>query len=42
MPPALAGMLADVRERFPVVTESHPLGEEASSLAAWFTEKEVA
>ena len=25
-PPALAGLLADVRARFPVVTEAHPLG----------------
>jgi histidine ammonia-lyase len=41
-PPALAGMLADVRERFPVVTESHALGEEAGRLASWFTERALA
>ena len=37
-PPALAELLADVRARFPVVTEAHPLGEEAGRLAAWFTD----
>jgi histidine ammonia-lyase len=41
-PPALAGTLADVRERFPVVTEAHPLGEEAGRLASWFTERALA
>ena len=35
-------LLADVRSRFPVVTESHPLGEEAGRLAAWFTERALA
>jgi histidine ammonia-lyase len=37
-PPALAGLLEDVRARFPVVTEAHPLGEEAGRLADWFTD----
>jgi histidine ammonia-lyase len=37
-PPALAELLAEVRARFPVVTEAHPLGEEAGRLAAWFTD----
>ena len=41
-PPALAGLLADVRAQFPVVTESHPLGEEAGRLAAWFTDRALA
>jgi hypothetical protein len=31
-----------VRARFTVVTEAHPLGEEAGSLAAWFTEGALA
>jgi hypothetical protein len=41
-PPALTGLLADIRERFPVVTEAHPLGEEAGRLAAWFTDRALA
>jgi len=41
-PPALAELLADVRARFPVVTEAHPLGEEAGRLAAWFTDRALA
>ena len=41
-PPALAGLLADVRAQFPVVTEAHPLGEEAGRLAAWFTDRALA
>ena len=41
-PPALAGLLADVRTHFPVVTESHPLGEEAGRLTAWFTDRALA
>ena len=41
-PPALAGLLADVRAHFPVVTEAHPLGEEAGRLAEWFTERALA
>jgi histidine ammonia-lyase len=41
-PPALTELLTEVRSRFPVVTESHPLGEEAGRLAAWFTERALA
>jgi histidine ammonia-lyase len=41
-PAALTGLLADVRAQFPVVTESHPLGEEAGRLAAWFTGRALA
>jgi histidine ammonia-lyase len=41
-PAALAELLADVRAQFPVVTESHPLGEEAGRLTAWFTDRALA
>src|SRR4051812_14616783 len=41
-PPALAELLGDVRLRFPVVAEPHPLGEEAGRLAGWFTERALA
>jgi hypothetical protein len=41
-PAALVQLLADVRAQFPVVTEMHPLGEEAGRLAAWFTDGALA
>jgi histidine ammonia-lyase len=41
-PPALAELLGDVRLRFPVVAEPHPLGDEAGRLAGWFTERALA
>jgi histidine ammonia-lyase len=41
-PPALGELLGEVRGRFPVVTEAHPLGEEAGRLAAWFTDRALA